>query len=248
MSSERTGKFRQGSGRKCRHISRSFREREEPYATTSAVHANTLDLSADSAPPCGERAARALCQRVAALRAALDAVRGALPLEDSLTAPVEGARLELDRLARDVRALVDWSLPAAIRPLECTLEEIGLAAVDALDPERRARTVVAVERPDVRVAVDGPVASRSLARILEHGFARGAAQAGLQISPRERGFAATASFDGDGAAEHTVATALADALARRDLARLGARVSDDETARTRTVEFVAVPTLFEAVR
>ncbi len=96
------------------------------------VQTNTLNTAIEAPPPCGERAARALCQRVASLRAALDALRGALPMSDPLQAPVHGALAELDRLARDVRALVDWSLPGPLRPLECSLEEIGLAAVDAL--------------------------------------------------------------------------------------------------------------------
>jgi len=204
------------------------------------MQTNTLD-SAISAPPCGERAARALCQRVASLRAALDAVRGALPVEDSLQAPVQGALNELDRLARDVRALVDWSLPGPVRPLECSLEEIGLAAVDALQADRRGRTLVAVERPSTRVYVDGPLASLSIARLLEHGFATGAASAGLEIEPRDAGFAVTASFAGVtadfGESESSVSASLSDALSRRDLARLGARIEVDTTARRSVVTF-----------
>ncbi len=204
------------------------------------MQTNTLDSAID-APPCGERAARALCQRVASLRAALDAVRGALPVGDSLQAPVHGALTELDRLARDVRALIDWSLPSPVRPLECSLEEIGLAAVDALQADRRGRTLVAVERPSTRVYVDGQLASMSLARLLEHGFTTGAASAGLQLEPRAAGFSATASFDGVGEgfgeADISVAAGLSDALARRDLARLGARLDVDVAARRAVVAF-----------
>ncbi|MCY2959315.1 MAG: hypothetical protein NTY35_04045 [Planctomycetota bacterium] len=205
----------------------------------------TLDPATDAAPPCGERAARALCQRVASLRAAIDAVRGALSAEDALHAPLSGAEFELERLARDVRALVDWSLPSPVRPLECSLEEIGLAAVDALHADRRGRTLVAVERPTTRVYVDGPLASRSLARLLEHGFAGGAERAGLQLEPQETGFAAITSFDGVvlqhdecmGELEPCVSAGLAEPLARRDLARLGARLEADTKTRRTTVSF-----------
>lgn len=204
------------------------------------MQTNTFDPSLDAAVPCGVRAARALCQRVASLRAALDAVCAAMPVEDALQAPVSGARVELDRLARDVQALVDWSLPNPVRPLECSLEEIGLAAVDGLNPARRQRTLISVDRPDARVVVDGPLASKSLMRILEHGFANGAGHAGLQIEPREHGFAATASFDGVGDVENSISAGLAEALARRDLDRLGARVAF--AAGRSVVEFVTAGT------
>lgn len=206
---------------------------------------NTLDTAMHAAPPCGERAARALCQRVASLRAALDAVRGSLPVRDPLQTPVQGALNELDRLARDVRALVDWSLPGPARPLDCSLEEIGLAAVDALQPDRRERAFVAVEAPATRIFVDGPIASRSLARLLEHGFAAGADRVDLRIEPRDGGFTAVATFTGAGATESSVAAGLADALARRDLARLGASVETDHVARRTVVAFVGIATRAE---
>lgn len=201
------------------------------------MQTNTLDPAIEAAPPCGEHAARALCQRVASLRAALDAVRDSLPVQDPLQAPVQGARLELDRLARDVRALVDWSLPSPVRTLDCSLEELGLAAVDVLQPERRGRTLVAVDAPRTRVFVDGPLISRSLARILEHGFAAGADHADLHIGPCDGGFAAVVAFQGTGAAEVSVSTGLADALARRDLARIGASFGAECVSRRTVVTF-----------
>jgi hypothetical protein len=203
------------------------------------MQTNTLDPTLDAAPPCGVRAVRALCQRVASLRAALDAVCAAMPAEDALQAPIAGARTELDRFARDVQALIDWSLPNPVRPLECSLEEIGLAAVDALSPSRRQRTVFAVERPHARVVIDGPLASKSLARVLEHGFATGAGHAGLQIEPRDTGFCASASFGGTAEIEDSVAAGLAEPLARRDLVRLGARFDFDVATRQAVVGFFA---------
>ncbi len=207
------------------------------------VQTNTLNTAIEAPPPCGERAARALCQRVASLRAALDALRGALPTSDPLQGPVHGALTELDRLARDVRALVDWSLPGPLRPLECSLEEIGLAAVDALHPDRRSRTLVAVERPATRVYLDGTLASTSLARWIEHGFATGADSAGLKLEPGDAGFTAIASFDGVGEGlgetQPSVAAGLSDALARRDIGRMGARLDVDAAGRRAVFAFVA---------
>ncbi len=203
------------------------------------MQTSTLDPALDAALPCGARAARALCQRVASLRAALDAVCASLPTEDALQAPVCGARTELDRFARDVQALIDWSLPSVVRREECSLEEIGFAAVNALASDRRSRTVVSVESPATRVVVDGSIAAKSLSRLLEHGFACGAGHAGLQLEPRGAGFSACASFDGVGEMDVSLAASLAEAVARRDLARLGASIDVHAREHRTVVEFPA---------
>jgi hypothetical protein len=162
-----------------------------------------------------------------------------VPARDPLRATIDGALRQIDLLARDVRALVDWSLPAESRPLECGLEEIGLAAVDALPPARRDATLVAVESPATRVHVDGPLASRALARLVEYGLALGAEHARLQLAPCDSGFAAVAAFDGAGEVEDSISATLADALAHRDLARLGAHIAFDAGARRTTITFPA---------
>ncbi|MBL8862347.1 MAG: hypothetical protein JNK02_10080 [Planctomycetes bacterium] len=189
------------------------------------------------APPCGEGAARALSQRVAALRAALESVRSCLRAEDVLHPPVAGALRELEGLARDVRALVDWSLPPAVHPQNCTLEEIGRSALDGLAPAARGALNVTVEAPSARVLVDGLLASRSLARVVEHGLARGAGNATLLVVPRGAGLCATVTFQGADVGADSLSALLAEALARRDLARLGARVRFETEASRVVVEF-----------
>lgn len=203
------------------------------------MQTSTLDPALDAALPCGARAARALCQRVASLRAALDAVSAALPMEDALQAPVGGARVELDRFARDVQALIDWSLPSVVQREACSLEEIGFAAVNALAPDRRTRTHVSVGSPTARVVVDAAITARSLSRILEHGFACGAGHADLQLELRATGFSACASFTGTGEMDVSLSASLAEAVARRDLARLGASVGVDALENRTIVEFPA---------
>ncbi len=203
------------------------------------MQTQTLDTAIDAALPCGVHAARALNQRVASLRAAFDAVCASMPIEDPLQTPITGARIELDRFARDVQALVEWTLPSPVRPLECSLEEIGFAAVESLRHDRRERTLVSVESPAVRVVIDGSLASKSLSRVVDHGFASGATHADLRIEPRELGFVATASFEGTSTPEQSVAASLGGALVLRDLARLGARIDEDVDARRTTVEFTA---------
>ncbi len=200
------------------------------------MQAIDLDLASRSsaacgAPPCGELAARALCTRVAALRAALEGIETSLPLHDRSLAIVLAARNELEILARDVRAVVDWSMPSPLRPLACSFEEIGLGAVDALPREDRGRTLVAVEHPRARLVADGTVLSRALARLVEHGFRLGAEHAAVQIGPGSAAFTATVSFDGTGEPVTTLSSGLAGALARRDLTRLGAHLESDEDAR-----------------
>jgi len=201
------------------------------------VPTNLLDPATTTALPCGERAARSLEQRVASLRAGLDALRAAVPFEDAFQVPVHGMAEQFEYLARDVRALVEWSLPAPVRALDCTLEEIGLSAVDALRSDHRALTLVAVERPSARVRIDGSLVSRCLARVLEHGFTRGARHAGLQIEPRETGFIATTSFEGAGLHEDSLSASLCEPLARRDFMRLGARFEHDPSGFALAVEF-----------
>ncbi len=151
--------------------------------------------------------------------------------------PVLGVAEQFERLARDVRALLEWSLPAPVRALDCTLEEIGFSAVDALRSDHRALTLVAVERPSGRVRIDGSLVSRCLARVLEYGFTRGAGHAGLQIEPRETGFIATTSFEGTGLHEDSLSATLGEPLARRDLSRLGARFDHDSRGFGLCVEF-----------
>jgi hypothetical protein len=199
----------------------------------------TLDQADPAALPCGERAARALGQRVAALRAALDSASACIPVEDALHGPIAGAARELEHLARDVRALVDWSLPATPRALECTLQEIAGAIPAVLPPARRATTTVRVGEPAARVRIDGPLASRALARLVEHGFALGAERAALLLASDGASFTVTAAFEGASAAEDSVSAALSGALARRDLARLGARLEFDAAARRTTIAFPA---------
>lgn len=198
---------------------------------------NLLDPTTTTTLPCGERAARSLEQRVASLRAGLDALRAAVPMEDPLQVPVHGVAEQFEYLARDVRALVEWSLPAPVRALDCTLEEIGLSALDSLRSDHRALTLVAVERPTTRVRIDGSLVSRCLARVLEHGFTRGAGHAGIQIAPRATGFIAMTSFEGDGVHEDSVSASICEPLARRDLSRLGARFELDSRGFGASVEF-----------
>lgn len=200
------------------------------------MQATDIDLASPSsaaceATPCGEFAARALCTRVAALRAALEGLEASLPLHDRSIAIVLCARRELEILARDVRAVVDWSMPSPLRPSACSFEEIGLGAVDALPREDRGRTLVAVEHPGSRLVADVTVLTRALSRLVEHGFTLGAEHAALQVGPGPAGFMVTLSFDGAGDPRTTLSSGLADALARRDLSRLGAHVDSDEGAR-----------------
>jgi len=208
------------------------------------MQATNLDLAsrtgaACDATPCGELAARALCTRVAALRAALEGIEASLPVHDRSLSVVLAARNELEILARDVRAVVDWSMPSPLRPLACTFEEIGLGAIDALPREDRARTLVAVEQPRARLVADSNVLTRALARLVEHGFRLGAEHAALQISAGSSTFTATVSFDGTVEPATTLSSGMAGALARRDLARLGAHLESDEGARRIVVELAA---------
>ena len=205
------------------------------------MQATDLDLAsrpgaACDGTPCGELAARALCTRVSALRAALEGLEGSLPQQDRSLAIVLGARRELEILARDVRAVVEWAAAPTPHALSCSFEEIGLGAVDALTRQDRGRTLVAVEHPRARLLADGTLLSRALARLVEHGFGQGAEHAALQIVASAGTFTAAVSFDGKAAPSATVSSSLAGELARRDLARLGAHVSCDESTRRFVVE------------
>lgn len=81
---------------------------------------------------------------------------------------IDGVLREVDRLGKNVRELCELAAPPVPRPLACSLEEIVSAARAGLQPEQRARVIVARTEPGAAIEVDGPLLSACLRRLIEN--------------------------------------------------------------------------------
>jgi len=112
---------------------------------------------------------RCLREPLAALRATLDTFARRLDGRSETTI----ANAALDRvveLGRTVQELHDFAAPPPLRPMRCSVEEIVRDALDEFGPEQRPSIMTALDDSDVRLLVDGPLLSRSLAHLMAEGL------------------------------------------------------------------------------
>jgi len=110
---------------------------------------------------------------LAALTAAMEFMSGDLQADDPYTSIISGVLDELDRLGRNVETLYRHSVPPALQPLRCSVEEICRSTIATL-PEADARRVwLAIDDVDHHLLVDGPVLMDCLAAFLEDAVSRG---------------------------------------------------------------------------
>jgi two-component system sensor histidine kinase HydH len=167
---------------------------------------------------------------LAVLRASMEALSVELGAEDPRGTILDGAVEQIVRLGRSVQALVDYAVPPALHPLDCTLEELVRSCVAQL-PEDLARSLYLVfEQRSASATVDGPLLSRCLTHLVcatvgprdEAVLHASAREDSLEISlliepntahratPRETGQPALAQADD-----------LVIALAQREIERMG---------------------------
>jgi len=168
---------------------------------------------------------------LAALRASMEALAGGFTAQDPRSLAVRGALEEVVRLGQEMQTLLDYALPLPLQPMSCSLREIVCSAVEGVAVSKRGGVWVALENRGSRLQVDGPLLSRSLARLIE------SASAAVQgpILLRARVDAPDSVFSlvqvgpapartGEGVLKGTTATSvLALVLARRDVERMGGR-------------------------
>jgi len=166
---------------------------------------------------------------LAALRASMESLSHAFQADDPRSLAVRGALEEVVRLGHEMQALLDYALPQTAQPLSCSLLEIACSARSALQAERRAQVLLAIEDRRARLRVDGTLLSRSIARVLE--TALSATRSPVLLRSRlDRGevvFAVVQATPpswiapGTGTRFHSAVTALGAELARRDVERMG---------------------------
>ena len=194
---------------------------------------------------------QALCNAVgtavraplAALRASMETLVRGFQSGDPRSLAVRGALDEVVSLGHELQTLLDFALPLPVQPISCSLREIVCSAVDGLRPQRRAEVWTAIDDRRARIEVDGPLLSRSIARLL------GSIPLGVRAPAllRARTESTDAVFtvvleekDPTGARERDLSTTSAASmlgvvLARRDVERMGGRFSFRRSLDDRTV-------------
>jgi hypothetical protein len=187
---------------------------------------------------------------LAALRASMESLVGAFSAGDPRSLAVRGALAAVVRLGHEMQALIDYALPQPAQPLSCSLREILFATRESLTVEQRAGVLLAVEDRRARLVVDGPLLSRSIARLflsfpLE---ARGPGLLRARILEGEAVFTVVLAAPSrrDTATDllpvRSAVSALGAALARRDVERMGGRFSAPEAAEGCSVLEIRFPT------
>jgi K+-sensing histidine kinase KdpD len=134
----------------------------------------------------GEALAQGLDVQLSALRASIESLRDALSSDSAGRQVASNVLQQVDRLGRNVRDLMDFATPPRPRPTRCTASEIVLCARGALPEDARARVIVALERTDDVLCIDGPLLVRSLLRLLERAIDLGSPEI-LLFARREDG-------------------------------------------------------------
>jgi hypothetical protein len=206
----------------------------------------------DTHSPTGKEISAAVAHGVraplAALRASMESLAHGFAAEDPRCLTVRGALDEVVRLGREMQALLDYALPQPAQPSSCSLREIVCSAMDALSAERRAEVLVAIEDRRTRLTVDGPLLSRSIARLLESAMADAHSPALLRarIDGTEAVFALVQGAPPPVRADtefrlRSAVSTLGAVLARRDVERMGGRFSLRSSADGRMVSEIRFP-------
>ena len=134
----------------------------------------------------GQALAQGLDLQLSALRASIESLRDVLSSDSATRQVASNVLQQVERLGRNVRDLTDYASPPRPRPTRCTASEIVLCARGALPEAARARVIVALERTDGILGVDGPLLVRNLLRLLERAIDLGSPEI-LLFARQERG-------------------------------------------------------------
>lgn len=176
---------------------------------------------------------------LAALRASMESLAHGLEDADPRAGTLQGALDEVIRLGRNVQALLDYTLPAPLHPLACTIDEIAHAALDALPREQRPRVLLAIESGSGRVQLDGPLLARALAHLIEGALEASAEPVLLCVRHQHGSARFTILHDTRGGmhadratgAAHTTNLGLGLSIARRDVERMGGAITERRTSK-----------------
>ncbi len=183
--------------------------------------------------------ASGICVPLSALRASMESLARGLDAADPRASLLSSALDEVVRMGRNVQALLDIALPPPLRPLDCTLEEIAQAALQAIAPAQRARVLLAVESGRERVFIDGPCLSSSLSHLIEAGLAETSHP--VLVSARTAGGRSMFSVVYVARGASPAAPRLGTELARRQIERMGGELSQHRTQNDQVMWIVRLP-------
>ena len=146
---------------------------------------------------------------------------------------------QVQRIARDVDALIAYAKPRSVSPLKCSLDELLHSTLTAMPAELRARIRITCPKPGSTPRLDGPLLASCLSRLLESSLDAAEESDWILLEVRRRGnFTCFSIFNGGAGSILGPATeredtprgahlGLGESLARRDLERMGATLNHE---------------------
>jgi K+-sensing histidine kinase KdpD len=215
------------------------------------------------APDLGWALSRTLRAPLDGLRASMETLAGNLRHESvdgrGAARTLDAALEQVQRIARDVEALIAYARPRPVAPLRCSVDELLQTTLLALPPDLRTRVRVTCPAPGYTTHVDGPLLAGCLARLLESSLhsSRESDWVLLEVRP-VAGEVQFRIFDGGAGSilgpvverEDTPRGAhlgLGESLARRDLERMGVTMTLERVHEVQHL-VVHVPERTECVR
>lgn len=138
-----------------------------PATTTASSRAEAISPN----PTLSHALERGLGNPISALRASMESLALEFEPRDPRSATLDEALGEVARLGRNVRDLIDYAYAPEPTPMSCRIDEILYSARFQLPHDLWNRLWIARDRPEgasmPELMVDGPVLSRSLARLVQ---------------------------------------------------------------------------------
>jgi K+-sensing histidine kinase KdpD len=201
-------------------ISASSRETRVPRENPAHAASSTV---------LGHAVQRGLSLPIESLRASLESLRtefgGTVPGNDA----IGGVLAEVNRLGRSVQDLLDYAYQPDAHAIECSVNEVVYTARFHVPHGMWSSLWIARDRNLPELVVDGPVLSRSIARLIE--AAAPLAQNGVLLNVKRTDKGVSFSITYKGASDYLGdPTGLCHAIASRDLAVIGCPLMETNSA------------------
>jgi hypothetical protein len=177
----------------------------------------------------GHAVQRGLLVPIDELRSSMESLRSELGKGVTSDGAVGAVLAEVNRLGRNVQDLLDYTYQPQAKVIECSVNEVVYTARFHVPHDMWSSLYIARDRnlPDLRV--DGPVLSRSIARLIE--ASAPLAQSGVLLNVKRTRSGASFTITFQGASDHLGdPTGLCHAIASRDLKVIGCPMIETNTA------------------
>ena len=196
-----------------------------PAEMTTDSHASSRESSSSPAlatPPAtnavfGHAVQRGLRIPIEELRSSMESLRSEFGAGETSDRAIGAVLAEVNRLGRNVQDLLDYAYQPEAKAIECSVNEVVYTARFHVPHDLWGSLYIARDRHLPNLRVDGPVLSRSIARLIE--AAAPLARSGVLLNVKRTGNAVAFSITFQGASDHKGdPTGLCHAIASRDLA------------------------------